>query len=125
MSLFLQTNKVTCDVVEPFQGFDPIAYMGTWYTNAHSKNQPYQPDTWVCTVAEYSEFNNDTKRFVVKDSLQTAIGAPRQTITGEAQCPATGAGDGLCHVSLYGTTPFDQINYSVVSTDYTNYSIVY
>lgn len=44
-----------CDYPPPLSDFSGEKYMGFWYEQQHVKNEYYQPDSWVCVEAQYSE----------------------------------------------------------------------
>ena len=74
--------------------------MGTWYEIDHVKNQPFQPDDWTCTQAQYSDLNLTTGQFSVYNSSQAKnfIG-PRFGVHGTGTCPDA---TGQCYVSFFG-----------------------
>ena len=121
----LKKDNVVCDTLEglPF-AFEADRYMGNWYEIYHSKGEPFQPNSWTCNQASYTDLNPADGTFKVYNSSQTRFGGPRFGVHGDAKCPATQAG-GQCFVTFF-SKPFDSSpNYQVVDTDYENYSLIY
>ena len=81
-------DPVTCDSVAPMANFDPTSYMGLWYEIYHAKNQDFQPDSWICTTAKYTNLDLSTGKFDVSNTSQASFGGPRFGISGSAVCPA-------------------------------------
>ena len=124
----LNEGRIICDDVPglPFK-FEANRYMGTWYEIYHSKGEPFQPDSWTCTTAHYSNLNAEDGSFSVYNSGQGKRYGPRFGLTADAYCPSDTStfGEGQCFVSFF-KQPFEaEPNYLVVDTDYDNYSIVY
>ena len=120
---FTDGPKTTvCDTVEPLtEPFDAAAYMGTWYEIQHSAGAPFQPDSFDCATALYSDLDPETASFTVYNS-STVGPSPRFGVTGTASCADTP--NGQCIVSFFGQV-FDEPNYLVMDTDYETYSMVY
>ena len=121
----LKKDKVVCDTVEglPF-AFEADRYMGTWFEMYHSKDEPFQPNSWTCNQATYSDLNATDGTFKVYNSSESQFGGPRFGVHGDAKCPA-GFGDGECFVTFF-KQPFQSTpNYQIVDTDYENYSLIY
>ena len=66
----LADTPVVCDPMPQIADFDATRYMGTWYSQAHSMGQRYQPndDDDICIVAQYSDLNLDTGLFTVNNT---------------------------------------------------------
>jgi lipocalin len=116
-------SNITCDTIPNLDSFDPVAYMGDWYEIAHQKSQPGQPDSWTCTLAQYTDLDTESGAFKVYNSNQFSWGGPRFGIHGNAQCLPE-YGPGKCAVRFVPWKSWEA-NYQIVSTDYENYSIVY
>ena len=109
-----------CDNPAPVADFNGAAYMGTWYTAAHSRGMPFQPDGFTCTTALYSDL--DGRDFKLYNSSETKHHKlPRFGKHGTAVASADGTGSIAVSISYPAFAP----NYFVVDTDYENYSIVY
>ena len=109
--------------------FEPEKYMGTWYEIYHSSGEPFQPDSWTCTQATYSDLDTsgDNPTFKVYNSGEGRFHGPRFGLHGHAMCPGDPStyGEGQCYVTFF-FQPFKKLpNYQIVDTDYENYSIVY
>ena len=70
LAKFLNTdpNTIVCDQVEQMASIDADAYMGLWYEIAHSAGQGFQPDSWTCTTAEYTNLDHETGIFDVSNT---------------------------------------------------------
>ena len=62
--------------------------MGIWYEINHSAHTRYQPDSNVCTQANYYDLNASDGTFKVTNSSQASITTARNYLTGAAECPA-------------------------------------
>ena len=120
----LESDSVVCDPVTGLpDAFEADRYMGLWYEIYHSANQPFQPDAWTCTQAEYSDLDSEGN-FKVYNSSKSRFGGPRFGLHGDAKCPADEAA-GECFVTFFKQPFVSEPNYSIIDTDYENYSIVY
>ena len=97
----LNKDPVVCDTVEPFANFDATAYMGLWYEIYHAKGQSFQPDSWICTTAKYTDLDLDTGKFSVSNTSQASFGGPRFGLNGSAVCPAEEGIEGHCAVKFF------------------------
>jgi len=120
----LKKDKVVCDSFDPLPfALEAERYMGNWYEIYHSSGEPFQPDSWICNQATYTDLDSEGN-FKVYNSGQTRFGGPRFGVHGKAKCPAT-SGSGQCFVTFF-FQPFDsQPNYRIIDTDYENYSLIY
>ena len=114
-------TPVVCDAINALPSFDAPSYMGNWYEIMHVKNEFFQPNSWKCNQASYTDLDTEGN-FKVYNSSQAFIG-PRFGVHGNAKCPST-TGYGECFVGFFGQG-FDEPNYQIIDTDYKNYSIVY
>ena len=123
-SMVQKSDKVVCDTTEPLPfAFEADRYMGLWYEIYHSSGEPFQPDSWTCTQAEYTDLDSDGN-FKVYNSGKSRFGGLRFGLHGHAKCPASDT-SGSCYVRFF-LQPFeDESNYHIIDTDYDNYSIVY
>ena len=82
-------NKVVCDAVLGLdQPFEAARYMGNWFEIYHSKGEPFQPDSWTCSQATYSDYDAEKGTFKVYNSGEGRWNlVPRFGITGHAMCP--------------------------------------
>ena len=121
-------DKVVCDTVNglPF-AFEPERYMGTWYEIYHTMNQPFQPDSWTCSQATYSDLNTEDLTFKVYNSGEGRFFGPRFGVHGDAYCPkdTDEFGEGQCFVKFFNQDYYDTPNYQIIDTDYENYSLIY
>ena len=108
-----------CDKPEPVVNFDGAAYMRTWYTAAHSRGMPFQPDGWTCTTATYSDLEG--RDFKLYNSSENQHHQGPFGVHGTAEVSLDGTGSIAVSISYPAFAP----NYFVVDTDYENYSIVY
>ena len=112
---------MSCDTPTPMANFDGARYMGTWYNAAHSPNMPFQDDSRTCTTATYSDLDsNGNFNLYNSGEAQYQVGG-RTGVTGTALASADGTGTITVSISRPATEP----NYTVVDTDYENYSVVY
>ena len=114
-------NSVVCDPVEPLASFELSRYMGTWYNIQHSHGAAFQPDSFDCTQAVYSNLDEAAAAFEVYNSSTVGF-LPRTGVHGSASC--ANQPNGQCIVSFFGQQ-FDEPNYLIVDTDYETYSMVY
>ena len=110
-----------CDSPTPVPNFDAARYMGTWYTAAHSRGMPFQPDGWTCTTATYSDLEaNGNFKLYNSSETKHQVG-DRYGVHGTANASTDGSGS----IAVSISRPADALNYFVVDTDYENYSVVY
>ena len=122
----VEKQKVVCDTVTGLaDSFEADRYMGKWYEIYHSQNQIYQPDSWKCVTADYTDLKDDGT-FKVYNSSKAKYWLPRFGVHGDGKCPADEA-EGSCLVRFFAPiAPWPQhSNYQIVDTDYENYTIVY
>ena len=102
------------------QNFDLDAYYGNWYEAVRDYGTTFEIAA-KCVTANYSENDDGTSR-VRNNAYYSLLGWSGKT----AVAYDIGVDGGL-YVSFSGKTPNDNTtaNYNVISTDYTNYSIVY
>jgi len=110
--------------------FDGQRYMGTWFAQVHTRNEPYStgPDeNEICITAQYSDLDLDTGIFKVYNSGQH-LDYPdityRDGIEGTAKCPAEEGIPNWCSVSFFDA-PYEEANYEVFETDYDSYTLIY
>ena len=124
----MEKNDVVCDSVSglPFP-FEADRYMGSWYEIYHSANQPFQPDSWTCSQATYTDLNPEDGSFKVYNSGSSRFYGPRFGVHGNAYCPTDTAefGEGQCFVQFFTQPFYDSPNYQIIDTDYENYSLIY
>ena len=95
--------------------------MGTWYEIQHSHGAPFQPDSFECTTAVYSNLNAEAGTFNV-DNTSTIGTKPRFGVHGSATIAGLPSGQAIVSFSAtYG----DKVNYNILDTDYDTYSIIY
>jgi apolipoprotein D and lipocalin family protein len=94
-------------------GFDSSQYVGTWYEFARDEKIPFEYGD--CTQARYSLNTDGTLN--VHNSLFNEKTSQVDSAYAKAKCNGP-----QCYVKFFLTYSGD---YRVVSTDYTNYSIVY
>ncbi len=94
--------------------FTVDSYQGKWYEHARDKATWYQDGD--CVQAKYTKENQNTVR-VRNSSRKPGKSAPEIGRPGKAKCQ----NDGQCYVSFFW---IDKNDYSVVSSDFTNYSVV-
>ena len=121
------SDPIVCDNPAPMEiAFDSERYMGKWYGQLHTANQPFQSDLDKCVTVEYTDLTDDGHFKVYNSSHGRWYWIPRFGVHGQAKCPADEA-SGQCYVRFFA--PFvhwtDEPNYVIVDTDYDNYSIVY
>ena len=128
LSSLFGKDKVVCDTVEglPFS-FEPTRYMGNWYEIYHSSGEPFQPNSWTCNQASYTDLDTEKGTFKVYNSGEGRFFGPRFGVHGDAKCPLdpTEFGDGQCFVKFFLQPFYEAPNYQILDTDYENYSIVY
>ena len=96
--LLPKSDSVVCDTNSPLPfNFEAARYMGTWYEIYHSKGEPFQPDSWTCNTATYSDLDEDKATFKVYNSGQGRFFGPRFGVHLSAQCPES-FGQGRCEV---------------------------
>ena len=123
-------DPVVCDSgnITGLPSFDAERYMGNWFEIYHTKNQPFQPDSWTCSQATYSNLNTDDGTFTVYNSGQGRFHGPRFGVTGDGRCNADDEeafGAGQCFVKFFTQPYYDTPNYEIIDTDYENYSLIY
>ena len=119
------SNAVVCDATSGLSfDFEADRYMGTWYEIYHSKGEPFQPDSWTCNTATYSDLDAAKGTFKVYNSGQGRFFGPRFGVHLSAQCPAE-FGQGQCQVKMWYQKWDKEPNYRIIDTDYDNYSIIY
>ena len=123
-------DKVVCDRAPGLNfTFEPERYMGTWYEIYHSSGEPFQPNSWKCNQATYTELDTDAAdpTFKVYNSGEGRFFGPRFGVHGHAKCPrdTTQFGEGQCFVKFFFQKYYDEPNYQIIDTDYENYSIIY
>jgi len=107
-----------CPDIEPMQNFNPASYMGVWWVALNQKDAPFKSSE--CGRAEYILNQDGTFKIInsgTRDSKWSSV-------FGEAYCDKSGdAVTGACHV----TVPEFSFKgpYTVLDTDYNNYSVVY
>lgn len=121
-------DKVVCDKVEglPFK-FEPERYMGNWFEIYHSASEPFQPDSWTCSQASYTDLNTEDLTFKVYNYGEGRFYGPRFGVHGDAYCPKDSSkfGEGQCFVTFFKQPYYDEPNYQIIDTDYENYSLIY
>ena len=115
-------TPVVCDKIPGLENFDAARYMGSWIEQQHVTGEFFQPDSWKCNQALYTDLDKDGN-FKVYNSSQYSI-SPRFGVHGKAKCPATEA-PGECYVTFFLKPFFDTPNYQIIDTDYDTYSIIY
>merc|ERR1712060_22486 len=120
---FGSEHDFTCDIAQPFEGFDVNRYMGRWY----SIENP--PMNWFsnylrCTTADYGPYYEEEGKFTGTNSSQFWY-FPMTSQTGDVFVDESYP-DGQAYVAIYsdyeeGMEP----NYHVIDTDYETYSFVY
>ena len=128
VSALNKKDKVVCDDVKglPFT-FEADRYMGSWFEIYHSRSEPFQPDSWTCNQATYTELDSEGN-FKVYNSGEGRFFGPRFGVHGDAKCPADSIeefGEGQCFVKFFLQPFYDAPNYQIIDTDYENYSIIY
>ena len=114
-------TSVICDPIKELASFDAPRYMGNWFEIMHTKDEGFQPNSWKCNQATYTDLDSEGN-FKVYNSSQAFIG-PRFGVHGDAKCPAE-TGPGQCFVKFF-LQPYDTPNYQIIDTDYETYSIIY
>ena len=111
---FLLRDDFHCDTVSGQTPFDPERYMGVWYEQSHITGEYFQPDSWTCNTAEYTNLDTTTGDFEVSNTGMFAKqrGGKRFGISGTAKCPTENSGD--CFVTFYGAPYKDAPNYQVI-----------
>ena len=101
--------------------------MGNWYEIYHSSKEPFQPDSWTCVQAQYTDLDAETGSFNVYNSSQGKLHGPRFGLKGNAYCPSDTSqyGEGQCYVRFFNQEWESEPNYLVIDSDYDNYAIVY
>ena len=123
-----KSNDVVCDSVQGLSfTFEPERYMGNWYEIYHSSGEPFQPDSWTCSQASYTDLNLDDLTFKVYNSGSGRFFGPRFGVHGNAYCPQDTStfGEGECFVQFFSQPFADTPNYQIIDTDYETYSIIY
>ena len=115
-------TPVICDQIPGLPNFDPVRYMGSWIEQQHVTGEIFQPDSWKCNQATYTDLDEEGN-FKVYNSGQWLF-SPRFGVHGHAKCPATEA-PGECYVKFFFQPWLPSPNYQIIDTDYENYSIVY
>merc|ERR1719454_242536 len=113
-----------CDHPPQLDGFNAEKYMGIWYDIQHTADVWYLNNDDVCGEVEYWDlFTNDegAKQWSVRNTSQPQGFGPRAGITARAKCLDE---TGHCFVD-FGSGWTGESNYTIVETDYENYSIVY
>ena len=114
-------EPIVCDTIPELESFDAVRYMGNWFEIQHVKDEGFQPNSWKCNQASYTDLDAEGN-FKVYNSSQAFIG-PRFGVHGQAKCPAE-TGPGQCFVKFF-FQKFDTPNYQIIATDYDNYSVIY
>ena len=121
-------GNVVCDSVPglPFT-FEADRYMGNWYEIYHSKGEGFQPDSWTCSQASYTDLDTEAGTFKVYNSGEGRFYGPRFGVHGDAMCPSDTSefGEGQCFVKFFTQPFYDTPNYQIIDTDYESYSIIY
>jgi len=102
--------------------FDPTRYLGVWYEFARADNR-FQSDLARCTTAEYSLTDENTKCIEVRNTEM--VDQKVKQIVGKAYYGQDGQDASLAVSFSKFMEMFGGANYSVVSTDYDTYSVVY
>ena len=119
-SASVQENNTKCDTVYPLSfAFDAARYMGTWYEIQHSHGAFFQPDSFECTIAVYSNLNAEAGTFELYNS-STVGSKPRFGVHGTASIAGLPSGQ-----VIVGSPSSTKVNYNVLDTDYETYSIIY
>ena len=105
----------SCPKVTLQENFDITKYTGTWFELIRNKDMPHEKGT--CSQAIYGLNPDGT----VSVHNQEARDGKWETIDGYAYCDQDNAAQ--CHVKFSWLAPAG--DYKVVSTDYTNYSLVF
>ncbi len=115
-------TPVVCDKIPALENFDAARYMGSWIEQQHVTGEYFQPDSWKCNQALYTDLDKDGN-FKVYNSSQYGI-IPRFGVHGNAKCPASEV-PGHCWVTFFGQPWLPIPNYQIIDTDYETYSIIY
>ena len=102
-----------CETIALQENFDALQYLGTWYEQARDKGMYFEK--YDCDQARYS-LNADGSLAVLNTEYNEAKDVVEQA---HATAKCNGA---QCKVYF---APFVGGDYRVLSTDYTNYSLVY
>lgn len=126
----ISEEKVVCDPMPKLMDFDATRYLGRWYGNVHSKNQPYitvADEDSICITADYYNLDATTGIFDVTNGGQDGSkeGNPNSEIQFRGKCPAEEGVPNWCSVSFSPEIPFAEANYEVLETDYDSYALVY
>ena len=116
-------EPITCDPIPGLENFDATRYMGSWIEIQHITGESFQPDSWKCNQAVYSDLDAEGN-FKVYNSSQLKWGGPRFGVHGDAKCPADSA-PGQCFVKFFFQGWQPTPNYQIIDTDYETYSIIY
>ena len=111
-----------CDSPNLVKNFAADQYMGTWYTVAHSKGMPFNPDSWSCGNAIYGALETDGSFKLYNSSETKHQVGPRYGVNGTGQ--ASPDISGAITVSINNQV-VNEPNYFIIDTDYDNYAIVY
>jgi lipocalin len=125
----LAKDPVVCDTVPglPFT-FEPERYMGNWFGQMHSKDQPFQSDAWTCSQASYTDLDLEAGTFKVYNSGSSRWYGPRFGVHGDAKYPAdtiSTFGEGQLFVKFFFQDWYDTPNYQIIDTDYDTYTVLY
>ena len=116
-----------CDHPPALTDFDGAKYMGIWYDIQHVKDVWYLNNDDVCGEVEYTKIHaipdegKDAMQWTVKNTSQPEGFGERAGIDARAKCLDQ---TGHCYVD-FGAGWTNESNYTIVSTDYENYSIIY
>ena len=110
----------TCQPHDSFPNFKAAEYMGSWYEQVHTIGSAFQPNDTVCNQVIYTDLTSEG-RFKIYNSGQSALGAKRGGVHGDAYCPDS---TGDCYAKFFVQLS-DHPNYMVIDTDYTTYSVIY
>ena len=115
-------EPVICDAIPALENFDATRYMGSWIEIQHHTGEYFQPDSWRCNQALYTDLDAEGN-FKVYNSSQLKWG-PRFGAHGHAKCPADSP-LGHCFVKFFFQPWEKNSNYNIIDTDYETYSIIY
>ena len=83
------SDSFVCDSPPAMEtAFDSTRYMGKWYGQLHTANQPFQSDLDKCVTVEYTDLTDDGHFKVYNSSHGRYYWIPRFGVHGQAKCPA-------------------------------------